>query len=234
MHRSNHQESSINVLVAESCLMSCELLVAALERSQYPIAVSASAIDTEEVLKQYATNSPDVCIVGAQLRDGSGFSVTRELKSQDPRARVILLLEAEQPEAVVEAFRSGAMGLFSREQPFEALCKSVQKVHEGHVWVSNRQVRYLVDSLTDSPPGAAQDAKVSNTSILTKREQDLVELIAEGRTNKDISKELGLSEHTVRNYLFRIFNKVGTSNRLELALYALNQKSEKSAGAPSE
>ena len=60
--------------------------------------------------------------------------------------------------------------------------------------------------------------------LLTKREQSLVQLVAEGRTNRDISRELKLSEHTVRNYLFRIFNKLGTSNRLELALYALNHQ----------
>jgi len=225
MQHTNEHECPIAVLVAESCLMSCELLVTALEHSRYPISVTASATDTEEVLKQYSSSNPDVCIIGSQLKDGSrsGFNATRELRSLNPRARVILLLESEQRESVVEAFRSGAVGVFSREEPFEALCKSVRKVHEGQVWASNRQLHYLVDSLTNSD---APMTESKSAQLLTKREQELVQLVAEGRTNRDISRELGLSEHTVRNYLFRIFNKLGTSNRLELALYAINQKSQ--------
>ena len=225
MQRANEQESSISVLVAESCLMSCELLVTALERSRYPISVAASATDSEEVLRQYSSSSPDVCIIGSDLKDGahSGFGVTRELRSLSPNARVILLLESEQRQSVLEAFRSGAVGVFSREEPFETLCKSVRKVHEGQVWASNRQLHYLVESLTESGTPATEDKGVQ---LLTKREKELVQLVTEGRTNRDISRELGLSEHTVRNYLFRIFNKLGTSNRLELALYAIHQKSQ--------
>ena len=155
----------------------------------------------------------------SKRRVSSGFKATRELRSQSSDARVILLLDVEQPQTVVDAFRAGAVGVFSREEPFEVLCKSILKVHEGQFWISNRQIQYLVDSLKDSPP-AITDAK--GTQLLTKREQGLVHLVAEGRTNKEISRELNLSEHTVRNYLFRIFNKLGTSNRLELALYAIN------------
>jgi DNA-binding NarL/FixJ family response regulator len=78
-----------------------------------------------------------------------------------------------------------------------------------------------VESLTDSN---VPETESKTTPVLTKREQSLVQLVAEGRTNRDISRELKLSENTVRNYLFRIFNKLGTSNRLELALYALNHQ----------
>jgi len=196
-------------------------MAAALERNGSGLAVVASATDTNEVINSYLTAAPDICILGANLKDGisSGFKATRELRSQSSDARVILLLDLEQPQTVVDAFRAGAVGVFSREEPFEVLCKSIQKVHEGQYWISNRQIQYLVDSLKDSPP-AITDAK--GTQLLTKREQGLVHLVAEGRTNREISRELNLSEHTVRNYLFRIFNKLGTSNRLELALYAIN------------
>jgi DNA-binding NarL/FixJ family response regulator len=216
-------ESAITLLIAESCQMNCELMAAALERSPYPLSVVAAATDAEEILKNYSASTPDVCIIGSRLKDGdrSGLSATRELCQLHRNARVIVLLDSEQPELVVEAFRAGAKGIFSREQPFEALCKSAHKVHEGHIWASNRHVHYLVDSLsaTDTP---VREPK--GIPLLTKREQSLVHLVSEGRTNKDISRELGLSEHTVRNYLFRIFNKLGTSNRLELALYALNHQ----------
>jgi DNA-binding NarL/FixJ family response regulator len=217
----NENEYVISVLVAESCAMSCELLATALERNGSGLSVVASATDASEIISSYAAAAPDICIVGANLKDGisSGFKATRELRSQSPEARIILLLDVEQPQTVVDAFRAGAVGVFSREEPFEVLCKSVQRVHQGQLWISNRQIQFLVDSLRDSP-AAITDAK--GTQLLTKREQGLVHLVAEGRTNKEISRELNLSEHTVRNYLFRIFNKLGTSNRLELALYAIN------------
>jgi DNA-binding NarL/FixJ family response regulator len=219
--RDNERESVISVLVAESCAMSCELMATALERDSSGLTVVASATDTADVLNSYLVASPDICIVGANLKDGSssGFKATQELRNQFPEARVILLLDMEQSQAVVDAFRAGAAGVFSREEPFEVLCKCIHRVHEGQLWLSNRQVQYLVDSLKDFP-SPITDAR--GTQLLTKREQGLVHLVAEGRTNKEISRELNLSEHTVRNYLFRIFNKLGTSNRLELALYAIN------------
>jgi DNA-binding NarL/FixJ family response regulator len=97
----------------------------------------------------------------------------------------------------VEAFRAGAKGIFSREQPFEALCKSAHKVHEGHIWASNRQVHYLIDSLAET--GTSTPVRESKEiPLLTKREQSLVQLVTEGRTNRDISRELGLSEHTAQ------------------------------------
>jgi DNA-binding NarL/FixJ family response regulator len=217
----NEHEKCIAVMVAESCAMSCELMATALESNRSGLAVVASATDVSELLSSYDSANPDICIVGANLKDGvsSGFRATRELKNQFPDARVILLLDVEQNQTVVDAFRAGASGVFSREEPFEVLCRSVRRVHEGQLWISNKQVQYLVDSLKEPQLGIT-DAK--GTQLLTKREQGLVHLVAEGRTNKEISRELNLSEHTVRNYLFRIFNKLGTSTRLELALYAIN------------
>jgi DNA-binding NarL/FixJ family response regulator len=218
----NARETVVSVMVAESCAMSCELMATALESNGSGLAVVASATDIGEVLNSFDSATPDICIVGANLKDGvsSGFKATRELKNQFPDARVILLLDMAESQAVVDAFRAGAAGVFSREEPFEVLCKCVRRVYEGQLWISNRQVQYLVDSLKE-PQLAITDAK--GTQLLTKREQGLVHLVAEGRTNKEISRELNLSEHTVRNYLFRIFNKLGTSTRLELALYAINR-----------
>jgi len=217
----DNERKSISVLVAESCAMNCELMATALERDRSGLTVVASVTDINDVLSSYTAVSPDVCIVGANLKDGvsSGFKATQDLRNQFPGARVILLLDMEQNQAVVDAFRAGAVGIFSREEPFEVLFKCIQRVHEGQLWLSNRQVQYLVDALKDFP-SPITDAR--GTQLLTKREQGLVHLVAEGRTNKEISRELSLSEHTVRNYLFRIFNKLGTSNRLELALYAIN------------
>jgi DNA-binding NarL/FixJ family response regulator len=223
MQKVSGNGAQISVLVAESCPMNCELMSTALERYKQRLGVVATATDTSEIQAMYEQHQPDICIISAQLKDGpnAGFAALRDLVARFKGARVILLLDVADRNAVVEAFRSGAQGVFSREEPFDVLCKGVHKIFEGQVWVSNAQIRYLIDALA-APPPPITDAK--GTPLLTKREQTLVQLVTEGRSNRDISRELNLSEHTVRNYLFRIFNKLGTSSRLELALYAINQR----------
>jgi DNA-binding NarL/FixJ family response regulator len=110
------------------------------------------------------------------------------------------------------------------------LCKCIHAVFSGQIWANSKQLQVVVDALSKNvPPARIRNAR--GASLLTQREEGLVHLVAEGRTNRDISRHLNLSEHTVRNYLFRIFNKLGTSNRLELALYAINRNDGKAIQA---
>jgi len=103
----------------------------------------------------------------------------------------------------------------------EIVCKCIQVVYQGEVWATSKEIRFALDALADD---TRADKSSKGRTLLTKREEGVVHLVSEGMTNRDISRLLNLSEHTVRNYLFRIFNKVGTSNRLELALYAISKK----------
>ena len=213
----------ISLLVAEHSRMGCHLMETALRRSRH-ISVVASVVESSEIVEAYKAAKPDACIISGTLKDGptAGFRATRELRDMDRHVNVIVLLEAPERALVVEAFRAGARGVLSRDDPFEMLPKCVQKVCEGQVWANSRQLGFLLESLTDGAPSTITDAR--GASLLTNRELSLVHLVAEGRTNRDISRELHLSEHTVRNYLFRIFNKLGVSTRLELALYAISQR----------
>jgi two-component system, NarL family, nitrate/nitrite response regulator NarL len=216
-------EFTITVLVAERGRMDCQLLETALRRNR-KLSVVASAVETPEFVEAYKISRPDVCVVSDNLKDGptAGFRAVRELRAIDREARVIMLLESPERPLVIEAFRSGARGVFSRDEPFGALCKCIQRVYDGNIWASSEQLCYLVETVAEAAPPAITDAK--GASLLTNRELSIVQLVSEGRTNRDISRELNLSEHTVRNYLFRIFNKLGTSNRLELALYAISRR----------
>jgi DNA-binding NarL/FixJ family response regulator len=141
-----------------------------------------------------------------------------------------MLLDSCERDLVIESFRGGARGVFSRDGSFEALCRCVQVVHQGQVWANTRELDYLMQALAEAVPLRVINAKGAN--LLTKREVGVVRLIAEGLTNRDISRQLNLSEHTVRNYLFRIFNKLGTSNRVELALYAIGQRQQTHTAIP--
>lgn len=224
MRRVNGNSQPIELIVGETCRLSCELMTTALRRYPQRLSVVASAVESAEILSAYVAKKPDVCVISSRLKDGpsSGLAVTRQLHAVHEMARILLLIDSPDRDVVVEAFRSGALGVFSREECFGELCKGIEKVHSGQIWATNEQLQYLVESLAGRAPAPITNAK--GVTLLTPREQSLVDLVAQGRTNRDISRELNLSEHTVRNYLFRIFNKLGTSNRLELALYAINQK----------
>ena len=171
-------------------------------------------------------NRVDVVIVSADLKEGptAAFNVTREINSSYPQTKVIIMLESIDRVRVIEAFRAGAAGIFTRDKSFDLLCKCIQVVRQGQIWADNGALRFLVDAFIRSKP--AETISPKRSTLLTKREEGVVQLVADGLTNRDISEQLNLSENTVRNYLFRIFNKVGTSNRLELALYSMNQKKE--------
>jgi len=224
----------ISLLIAEHSRMGCNLMETALRRCRH-ITVTASAVESAEFIEAYRASNADVCIISSALKDGptAGFRITRELREISRNVSIIMLLEAAERALVIEAFRSGARGILSRDDPFEVLPKCIQRVHEGQVWANSEQLKFLIESVAEnSSPRAITDAR--GATLLTNRELSLVQLVAEGRTNRDISRELRLSEHTVRNYLFRIFNKLGVSTRLELALYAINQRDTSSNSYLSE
>lgn len=230
MHATVEQELSISLLVAEHSRMGCHLMETALRRCRH-IVVAHSVIESGEAIESFKASSPDVCIISSALKDGpaAGFRVTRELRKMNKSSAIILLLDAPERALIIEAFRCGAHGILSRDDPFDMLQKCILKVYEGQIWANSQQLTFLLDSLLDAAPAPITDAK--GTALLTSRELSLVQLVAEGRTNRDISHELRLSEHTVRNYLFRIFNKLGVSTRLELALYAINHRSGSDSGS---
>ena len=212
------------VFIADSSSMGCQLMVRALQQSRQPIKVVGSATESMEIPKGLSENPSDVAIISADLRDGpsTGLSAVRETRHSYRHIRIIVLVDSPERSLIVEAFRAGADGVFSRSEPFEMLCKCIRAVCAGQIWARSDQLRFVIDAMAKNEP---QPIKGTNgTKLLTKREEELVDLVAEGLTNRDISRQLSLTEHTVRNYLFRIFNKLGTSNRLELALYVIKRR----------
>jgi len=223
LSKSPERSGTVKVFIADGSQLSCQLIAAAVRRGRYRTRVVGYATDAAGIREGLETNDADVAVIGARLEDESmaGFDVTREIMASSSKLSVIIILDSNKPAMVVEAFRAGACGIFSRDQSSELLCKCIHAVHKGQVWASSKELHFVIEALGPSP---AKPISVRGANLLTKREEGVVHLVAEGMTNRDISQELKLSEHTVRNYLFRIFNKVGTSNRLELALYALDRR----------
>src|SRR5215469_13170643 len=110
---------------------------------------------------------------------------------------------------------------------FRALCKCIQLVHPGQIWATAQQIDYLIDLITQVP--SLRVVNANGNTLLTPREEQVVALVAEGLSNREIAQELGLSEHTVKKHLFRIFNKLGISTRVELVLYAVNYADHRAA-----
>jgi DNA-binding NarL/FixJ family response regulator len=129
-------------------------------------------------------------------------------------------LDSTERDLVVDAFRGGARGIFCRGHSFNALPKCIRKVHEGQIWVSNLELEFLLDLVISLRPLKTQQR--GGMARLTPRERDVAHLVADGMRNQEIALKLNLREHTVRNYLIRIFDKLGISSRVELVLYVLS------------
>jgi two-component system nitrate/nitrite response regulator NarL len=208
LSKSSGRAGTVKVFIADGSRLSYQLIAAAVRRGRYRTRVVGYATDAVGIREGLEKNEADVAVIGARLEDEvlAGFDITREILASRSKPNVIIILDSNKPAMVVEAFRAGASGIFSREQSSELLCKCIHVVHKGQIWASSKELHFVIDAL--GPALAAKSISLRGTGLLTKRQKGVVHLVAEGMTNRDISQELKLSEHTVRNYLFRIFNKV--------------------------
>jgi two-component system nitrate/nitrite response regulator NarL len=172
------------------------------------------------LLASVKREKPHVAVISAKVvGNGRGaFDLVRSIRAQAPGTRVVVMIDSSERGSVVEAFRAGAHGVFCRTEPFRLLTKCIHCVHSGHVWASSSELHFLLDALAQ--PTFA-NFRGSSNSPLSAREIDVVRCVAEGLTNREVAQRLKLTEHTVKNYLFRIFDKLGVSSRVEVVLYAL-------------
>lgn len=217
-------DGAIRVLVADSTRIHTQLLSDALKRDP-SLQVIAAASGSRALISLTNQHKVDVVVISSSLDDepGRGFEVLRELRSASSDIRAIILLDSSKREAILEAFRAGARGIFSRNESVETLCKCVRTVYEGQVWASSGQMGFAIEALAAAPTVRAIDSKGS--ALLSKRELEVVHCLAQGLTNREIAERLGLSQHTIKNYLFRIFDKLGVSSRIELLFLTLSQAS---------
>lgn len=222
------QRSHISVLIANPHAMSRELLMKALTR-QKKFRVTDSVMTANEVLKAVQSRNVDVALITPTLADGplSGFGALRQIRETCPDVKTVILLSGPEHSMVVDAFRAGARGVFAMSSSnFKSLCRCVEQVYEGQIWASSSELSEVIDAFTQLAPMRIVNA--DGMRLLTKREEEVVRLLAEGMQNRDIATELKLSEHTVKNHLFHIFDKLGVSSRIELVLYAVSSTKKSS------
>jgi DNA-binding NarL/FixJ family response regulator len=210
----------IRVLVVDSSRIHTELLAEALQKDRRLDVISAHS--SVEVLDTARRHGADVAAISDYLDDTPhrGLEVLRGLRSAQPNIRGVMLLDSVSRETVLEAFRAGARGIFSRCESIQALCKCVRCVYGGQIWARAEHMGYAVEALASTPTVRATDARGFN--LLSVREMEVVRGLAVGLTNREIADQMGLSHHTIKNHVFRIFEKLGVSNRVELLFMTLS------------
>ena len=219
-------EESIGILIARSKDLVSELLVAAFSRNPR-FRVIAHATTEEEIMATLERETVNVALIGAGSVDAStnDSALLCRLREAVPSVKLVMLFEKREPKHVVEWFRYGARGVFSIDgSEFEMLCKCVDRVHQGQIWASTEELGWVMAALEGAfvQPAPLCVVNAKGINLLSKREEDVVRLLMEGLSNRDIAQALNLSQHTIKNYLFRIFDKLGVSSRTELLLYAFN------------
>ncbi len=217
-HRSVPTAKAVAVFVADSTQFDCELVIKSLAHRH--LRVVGWATSSHDVVEQIQQRRPDVAVISARLQDGAlaGIRAVSQLQHVNSRTRIIVLLDAKDPNLVVEVFRNGGAGVLYRSGGSSPLIKCIRRVNAGQLWASHEDAIFFIEALRATPQARICNAK--GVPLLTNREEDVVRLVSGGFTNREIAKELGLSEHTVKNYMFDVFEKLGVSRRVELVLRA--------------
>lgn len=215
---------AISVLVSDSTEMGCELLSTALTTTKVGFHIVGAAISSKRLLETAIAVKPEVALVSLALREGptAGLQVLKELRTQVPATQCILLMDKPSQDTVTEALRTGAKGIFLRNSPVEMLLRCIRVVRDGQVWISNADLRRIIDVFSTWTPVRVQNA--TGQDVLSNREREIVSLVVQGLSNREIAQEAHLSEHTVKNYLLRIFDKLGVSSRAELIVRILSDQ----------
>lgn len=225
---------AICVLVADSSRMQAQLLTNALRRGS-EFRLITCGMDTPSIHLVIASRHPQVALLSlnpsASLAENMG--TIRQFHLAYPDVIKVLMVESGDPEIVVNAFRCGVRGIFSlSEANLRLLRKCIHSVAEGQIWANAEQMNYLFDRIAEGP--TLRMLNYRGDKLLSPREEQVVALVAEGLANREIALAMRLSEHTVKKYLFRIFDKLGISTRVELVLYAVNPGSRSILASPWE
>ena len=182
--------------------------------------VVAEARDGKEVLDILQREEPDILLLDLKMPGLDGLSTLQRLQAQKLKTKVIVLTASDDEGEYVQAMKLGTSGIVLKQTATELLIKSIRKVHNGEIWLDSRTTAAVMKQFAS--PGDAT-GKDRERSPLSQREREIVVLVAQGFKNKEIAERMFISEQTVKNHLHNIFDKLGVSDRLELALYAIHK-----------
>lgn len=184
------------------------------------VTIVGEASNGNECVSMLSKLKPDILLLDLRMPDKDGLAVLEEVNFDSIGTRVIVLTATEDDNDVVRAMRLGARGVVLKQSATDLLLKSILKVQSGEIWLDNRMTAEVMRAFSKSSEAGPRREK----PLLSDREREIVQLVAQGFRNREIGEKLFISEQTVKNHLHNIFDKLGVSDRLELALYALHHK----------
>jgi two-component system nitrate/nitrite response regulator NarL len=217
----SENKQSIRILIADDHPIVRDGLRRLLE-TEPDFSVVGQAADGREAIKLVKDLTPDVLLLDLAMPRLPGLEVLRELADSAAAVRTILLAAAIEKEQIIEALQMGARGVVLKESATQLLFKGIRTVMAGQYWVGREKVSDLVAALRGLVASGGE--KPDKTFGLTRRELEIVSTIVAGYTNRDIAQKFSLSEDTVKHHLTHIFDKLGVSSRLELAMFAVNHR----------
>ncbi len=215
------KESSVRIIIADDHTIFRDGLRRLLE-AEPELEVVGEAADGAEAVAQTRELSPDVLLLDLAMPRVPGMDVLRELSNDGERltTKIIVLTAAVERMEIVQALQMGARGVVMKEAATQLLMKAIRTVMAGQYWIGREAVGDIVEFMRTNPSGE----KPPRNFGLTKREMDILTTIVAGLSNKEIARKFSLSEDTVKHHLTNIFDKVGVASRLELALFAINNR----------
>jgi two-component system nitrate/nitrite response regulator NarL len=216
----NRRLQPVRILIADDHPIFRDGLKRLLE-SEGEFRVIGEACDGVEAVSLARQLAPEIMLLDLAMPRRQGLETLRELASDAKALRVILLTAAAEKEQIVEALQLGARGVVLKDSATQILLKSIRAVMNGEYWVGRESVSNLVQYLRTLVAPTAFPQR--NKYRLTPRELEIVAAVVAGFANKEIAQYFKISEDTVKHHLSNIFDKVGVSSRLELALFAVNQ-----------
>jgi two-component system nitrate/nitrite response regulator NarL len=219
----NRRSQPVRILLADDHPIFRDGLRRLLE-AEPDLKVIGEACDGAEAVKMARQLKPDIMLLDLAMPRMPGLEALRELSSGpvSNSVRVILLTAAAEKKQIVEALQLGARGVVLKDSATQLLLKSIHTVMSGEYWVGRESVSNLVQYLRNLVQSSGEEAKQKKFG-LTPRELEIVSAVVAGYSNKEIAEYFKISEDTVKHHLSNIFDKLGVSTRLELALFAVNQ-----------
>ena len=200
------------------------------------IEVVGEATDGREALEQVQMHEPDILLLDLRMPNLDGLSALQTLQHINRKTKVIVLTASEDKNEFVQSMKLGCSGIVLKQTAPELIVKSIRKVNDGEIWLDSHTTAAVmrqfatvgVDGHTSSSSSSSHSSsgpssKGRERSPLSAREREIVSLVAQGYKNKEMAEKMFISEQTVKNHLHNIFDKLGVSDRLELALYAIHK-----------
>jgi DNA-binding NarL/FixJ family response regulator len=192
----------------------CRLLAA-----EEDFAVVAQAEDGQQVPDVLRQHEPDILLLDLNMPGLDGLATLERLAAEKSKTRIIVLTASDEGNEFLQSLKRGASGIVLKQAATESLIEAIRTVHAGGSWLDP----HATVAVINRRPPPVQPASRRN-QVLSPREQEVVTLVSQGFRNADIAKELLINEQTVKNYLRNIFEKLGVTDRLELALYAAHKQ----------